>query len=335
MSMKIIERAIRADIPVCLWGAPGTGKTAAVLAAAAEADAYCEVLIGSTMDPTDIVRYALGAEGVEEHPPPWARRLVDASAVGLGTWLFLDELTCAPPSVQAALLRVVNERRVGGLDLSGVRMLAAANPPEQAADGYDLSAATSNRWCHVGWEPNLDEWIGGELSGWGRPDPALEAARADVCAYLGVHSSALLDPPKEGADVRGWPSPRSWSAVARLGSGAPAELVAGLVGPGAAAEFHTWLSTRDLPDPMALLDRRASVPDRGDQAFAALTSCVAAAITRNRQPQLWSLLRDSRPDIALVMLRRAKAAAKRTELVVTPDLDVLSKLAVDRSPARG
>jgi MoxR-like ATPase len=42
--------------------------------------------------------------------------------------------------VQAALLRVVLERTVGDLSLpADVAVVAAANPPEQAADGWDLS----------------------------------------------------------------------------------------------------------------------------------------------------------------------------------------------------
>ena len=56
--------------------------------------------------------------------------------------LFLDELSTAPPAVQAALLRVVLERVVGDLTLPDeVAVVAAANPPDQAADGWDLSGA--------------------------------------------------------------------------------------------------------------------------------------------------------------------------------------------------
>lgn len=57
-----------------------------------------------------------------------------------------DEISTAPPAVQAALLRVVLERVVGDLELpDGVAVIAAANPPEQAAGGWDLSATISRR----------------------------------------------------------------------------------------------------------------------------------------------------------------------------------------------
>ena len=54
--------------------------------------------------------------------------------------------------MQAALLRVVLERVVGDLELpADVAVVAAANPPEQAADGWDLSAPLANRFCHLEW----------------------------------------------------------------------------------------------------------------------------------------------------------------------------------------
>ncbi|EUA17503.1 ATPase associated with various cellular activities AAA_5 domain protein [Mycobacterium xenopi 3993] len=47
-----------------------------------------------------------------------------------------------------------------------VRMIAAANPPEQAAGGYDLEPPLSNRFCHVGFTPSVDEWLDGMATGW-------------------------------------------------------------------------------------------------------------------------------------------------------------------------
>lgn len=65
-----------------------------------------------------------------------AKRLHEAGA----GYLFLDELSTAPPAVQAAMLGVALERRVGDLVLPrAVQVVAAANPPERAADGWDLS----------------------------------------------------------------------------------------------------------------------------------------------------------------------------------------------------
>ena len=91
--------------------------------------------------------------------------------------LFLDELSTAPPAVQAALLRVVLERIVGDLTLpTDVAVVAAANPPEQAADGWDLSAPLANRLCHLNWDIDPRAVADGLAGGWAPPPvPALPA----------------------------------------------------------------------------------------------------------------------------------------------------------------
>src|SRR5699024_1498779 len=117
--------AVRADVPVLLWGSPGTGQTSAVIDLATAAGWVHEVVVGAIREPTDFAGLpVVSGNEVRFAPPRWARRLAGAGE-GL---LFLDELTTAPPAVQAAMLRVVLEREVGDLPLpAGVRIVAAAN----------------------------------------------------------------------------------------------------------------------------------------------------------------------------------------------------------------
>src|ERR1700761_5871610 len=126
--------AVAARVPVLLWGAPGTGKTSAIRSMAEAMDLPCETVIASIREPSDFAGLPIVVgEVVRFAPPAWARRLAE-SGRGL---LFLDELSTAPPAVQAALLRVVLERAVGDLTLPDeVAVVAAANPPEQGADGH-------------------------------------------------------------------------------------------------------------------------------------------------------------------------------------------------------
>ncbi len=113
-AVEALGVAVAARVPVLLWGAPGTGKTSAIRAMAGAMGLPCETVIASIREPSDFAGLPIVVGGeVRFAPPAWARRLAEA---GRGL-LFLDELSTAPPAVQAALLRVVLERAVGDLTL--------------------------------------------------------------------------------------------------------------------------------------------------------------------------------------------------------------------------
>ena len=48
-------------------------------------------------------------------------------------------------------------------------MVAAANPPEQAADGWDISPPLANRFCHLDWDLQAREWADGIVAGFAQP----------------------------------------------------------------------------------------------------------------------------------------------------------------------
>ena len=311
---------INADIPLLIWGAPGTGKTAWLTHQADEFGAALYTIIGSTLEPTDVCGYPIQAGGaLSWAPPDWAisaRRDLDA---GRPVWIFLDELSCAPASVQAALLRVVQERRVAGVDLSGCRIVAAANPVESAADGGLLAPATANRWAHVDWIVDPSTWISGEMSGWGRSLPARRlSAAAKICAYIRANPSDLLRVP-DSADTAGraWPSPRSWSAAIRAVERVDAVgwlyALTACVGAAAAGACRQYIQALDLPDPADLLAGRAKLPSRGDQLYAALLALAAYVTSGERLSDssllaAWHVLGTVRPDVAITAAKILLAA---------------------------
>src|SRR3984885_5312633 len=166
-TVEALGVAVAARVPVLLGGAPGTGKTSVIRAMAEAMGWPCETVIASIREPSDFAGLpVVVGDTVRFAPPAWARRLAEA---GRGL-LFLDELSTAPPAVQAALLRVVLERVVGDLELpQDVSVVAAANPPEQAADGWDLSAPLANRLCHLAWEIDPRAVADGLAGGWAAP----------------------------------------------------------------------------------------------------------------------------------------------------------------------
>ncbi len=315
--LEALTLAVSADLPVLLWGEPGIGKTAALNQLADALALPLTTVIASVHEPSDfsglpVVGDDPAVQGVPMAPPDWAVRLVRA---GRGL-LFLDELSTAPPAVQAALLRVVLERRIGALRLPpGVRVVAAANPRSSAADGWELSPPLANRFVHLQWTYDHEVVVRGLGGTWPRatlprltaerlPD-AVAFARRAVCELLAARPGLVHQLPKNEASRGGpWPSPRSWEMVLRLiafatAAGASREvlsmLVRGAVGDGPGLELLASLDRMDLPDPEVLLaDPAAAVlPERGDLRRTVLDGVVEAVRRRPDQARwdaAWALL---------------------------------------------
>jgi len=263
-------------------------------------------------------------------PPRFA---VEAAAEG-GV-IFLDELTTAPPAVQAALLRAVIDRAFGDLEMdpSRVSIVAAANPPAEAAGGWDLAAPLANRFGHVRFELSPMEWTETFPGYWGRPpnlsfgEQAVDErrwsrARSLVAGFLRSRPSLLLQLPDDvSRHGDAWPSPRTWDYASRLIAAAEQRrvgltdvlpLLAGCVGEGPALELAAWARDLDLPDPEDLLahPERYRHPDRGDQAYAIISAVCQAAIddlTPERWLAAWTVLAAAAsagsPDVAAAAAR--------------------------------
>ncbi|ALO06394.1 ATPase family protein [Streptomyces venezuelae] len=352
--LEALTLAVAADLPVLLWGEPGIGKTAALTQLAASLDLPLTTVIASVHEPSDfsglpVVGDDPAEQGIPMAPPDWAVRLVRA---GRGL-LFLDELSTATPAVQAALLRLVLERRVGALRLPpGVRIVAAANPRASAADGWELSPPLANRFVHLRWTHDHEVVVRGLGGTWPRAtlprlDPtklpeAVDFARRAVCGLLAARP-ALVHRLPSGETQRGgaWPSPRSWEMTLQLIAFATAAgsardvlslLVRGTVGDGPGLELLAALDRMDLPDPEVLLAAPddADLPERGDLRQAALDGVVAAVRARpakSRWDAAWTLLvramETGAPDLVVVPAT-ALAALREGEWDVPASIERLA-----------
>ncbi|MCX4613637.1 MULTISPECIES: AAA family ATPase [Streptomyces] len=331
IQLEALTLAVAADLPVLLWGEPGIGKTAALTQLAAALDLPLTTVIASVHEPSDfsglpIVGDDPAQQGVPMAPPDWAVRLVRA---GRGL-LFLDELSTAPPAVQAALLRLVLERRIGALQLPPeVRIVAAANPRSSAADGWELSPPLANRFVHLQWTHDHEVVVRGLGGTWPRAtlprlDPerlpeAVDFARRAVCGLLSARPGLVHRLPSNETRRGGpWPSPRSWEMTLGLVAFATAAgssrevlslLVRGTVGDGPGLELLASLDRMDLPDPETLLadPAGADLPERGDLRQAVLDGVVAAVRgrpERSRWDAAWALLvralETGAPDLVVV-----------------------------------
>ncbi|WP_322794869.1 ATP-binding protein [Tepidiforma sp.] len=310
-TLEALSIAVQARVPVLLWGPPGTGKSSTVRKLGESLCLPVETVIASIREPSDFAGLPVVGEGcVTFAPPSWATRLAKA---GEGI-LFLDELTTAPPAVQAALLRVALERTVGDLELPpGVAVVAAANPPDQAAGGWELSLPLANRFLHLERQLSAAAWVSSMASGWKRPairdlpaswNAARTEARRSVAAFIDHRPDLLLKLPNERAQqhqVGAWPSPRSWEMLAtalgaawsvNASAAAVEKLVIGAIGAPAAREFLEGLRTGFSWDAADILRHpdRFTLPSRPDALLALLDAVCVRVIEGLPTPQgdaLW------------------------------------------------
>jgi hypothetical protein len=307
--LQALGICVSARVPVLLWGNPGEGKTA-VVESAAELGWHVETLIVSHYEPSDFAGLpVVRPDGsVELAPPGWATRLAEVEGRAIA---FFDEFSTASPALQAAALRPLTHYEVGALRLpETVSFVAAANPADVAAAGWELAAPTASRFVHLDWSLPLEVYAECLVTGaW----PALpvyddvpdldERAAAElvlVSGFLRARESQLSVIPKEAAARgRAFPTPRTWSYAARLSSyaralGAPPAvrrlLVSGCVGDAVAHEFLSWVASQDLPQPEELLadvDAVDFAGFRADRVYVVLQS-VLAAIARDNRGRRWT-----------------------------------------------
>lgn len=276
MSNSAFYIAAQAGCVPMAQGSPGCGKTASVTAFARALRRPIEVIIGGMMEPADVGGYPYpdaATHVMNMLPGAWISRINKEPSV-----LFFDELTNCPHAVQAAQLRVINERRVGEIEIRPETIICAAcNPVGQAANGVELSPPMANRLVHLNWSIDWEVWRKGLMQGLNFDDPSFPILPdnwqethltpvASLVSAFQMRKPSLFDafPVNEVSKQSGaWPSMRSWSmgiqclAAAKAcnaGEAVEQELLTGCVGAGAAIEFDEWRNSLDLPDPRQVID---------------------------------------------------------------------------------
>ena len=306
-ALSALGVCISARIPVLLWGNPGEGKTA-VVESATEQGWHVETVIITHSEPSDFAGLpVVTSDGsVSLAPPAWAKRLAAHEGSSIA---FFDEFSTASPALQAAALRPLTHYEVGSIQLPPtVSFVAAANPSDVAAAGWELAAPTASRFVHLDWGMPYEVFAEGLVTGHWPPLPVhaipptypqfLDGERVLVSGFLRARESQLSAIPKNAADRgRAFPTPRTWDYAARLSALSKAIeaservrhlLIAGAIGDIAAHEFIQWTAANDLPDPETLLADPQSAsfegmrPDRVYVTLQGVLAAVARRVTEDR-----------------------------------------------------
>jgi len=282
---------------VFLWGPPGVGKSSVVRQAAAAMKMPLLDVRAALLDPTDVRGIPAVVDGRAVWcPPSFLPRAEDPRGI-----LFLDELSAAPPLVQASLYQLVLDRRVGEYELPpGWRIVAAGNRASDRSISYRMPAALANRFVHLDFEIDVDDWRAWAINAQVHPL---------VLGFLTFRQELLLD--MSNPD-RGFPTPRSWeiaSDTLRV-FGSPRlvrDILPGVVGEGAAIEFLAYCDKVLSADAVLAIvadPDAASLPTNLGDLYALVAYLVTAGAQDGKvRSAAGRLLHRLSPELAVLLTR--------------------------------
>lgn len=289
---------MQCGIPVKYEGPPGVAKSSSILQLAQRLGRELLLLIGSTHAPEDFSGIPFGVDGKDffvMKPPKFAERLTRPGAI-----LAVDEINTNGPSILAAFLSMLTERRLGDIQIHPDTMFwAACNPPEMAPNASPLPKSMNNRFYHAKWKHDFESYAQGmesEDNDWGKPefpviDPDWKRFRPQfgslIVSFLRANPSMQIAVP-DNDEQMAFPTPRSWTylrdALAAAESiDAPSniqnQICKGLVGDTAAGQFMRHIKIADLINAEAILDGKEEFQydkKRPDLAVCLLPALITA-----------------------------------------------------------
>lgn len=219
-----IQHAIKRKRPLFVWGPPGIGKSQIVAEVAQSQNRPLIDVRLPLMEPTDIRGIPYLAEVKvydkdgnlvrDEQNVPLTEKVfrwstpsdlpTDENSRAL---VFFDEMSAAPPSVQAATYQIILNRRIGNYQLpEDVVIVAAGNRVKDKGVAYNMPMPLANRFSHVTLAVDFDDWQQWAL---------INRVHKDVVGYLSFQPNDLnvFNP---SSDSYAFATPRSWYFVSEL-----------------------------------------------------------------------------------------------------------------------
>ena len=262
---------------VMLWGPPGVGKSQAVRQVGKDIEQQTgkKVVITDVrlllFNPIDL--RGIPTANADKTLAIWLKPQIfqmDPSQELINI-LFLDEISAAPQSVQAAAYQITLDRVVGEHKLpDNCIVIAAGNRVTDKSVSFKMPKALANRLLHIEVEGSFDSW---------RSWAEKAGIHEKVLGFLSFRTDKLFGfDPK--TDDLAFATPRSWEMVSNLLTNVCEDvnlmypMIAGLLGNALAVEFRSWWSLHnDLPDTEAIFDgREMHLPKRADALYAVVAS---------------------------------------------------------------
>lgn len=261
---------------VMLWGAPGIGKSQAIRQLADAIGSVCDKRVNVTdvrlllFNPIDL--RGIPTANADKTLAVWLRPQIfqmDESEDVINI-LFLDEISAAPQSVQAAAYQITLDRVVGEHRLpENCIVIAAGNRTTDKSVAFKMPKALANRLLHIE--------VLGVFASW--KEWAIKSGVNDkVVGFLSFRPKHLMAFDTSSEDLA-FATPRSWEMVSNLLNTTDGDiervfsLIAGLVGTGVAVELRTWAKVyKQLPSMDDIFDGNMPPCPTSTDALYALTA---------------------------------------------------------------
>ena len=258
---------------VMLWGPPGVGKSQGIRQVAKE----IAERTGKKVEITDVRLLLFNPVDLRGIPTAnedktlavWLKPKIFQmdDSEDIVNILFLDEISAAPQSVQAAAYQITLDRTVGEHRLpDNCIVIAAGNRVTDRSVAFTMPKALANRLCHIEIVGDSKSWHDWAIS---------SGVNSIVLGFLDYNPSMLMkfDPMSDGLS---FPTPRSWEMVSNILNNVSENiagvypLIAGCIGDAAAYELRTWSEVYSkIPEVETVFNGTAEgVPARPEILFA-------------------------------------------------------------------
>ena len=267
---------------VMLWGPPGIGKSQAVLQIADRLTADTGKKVSITdirlllYNPVDL--RGIPTADKDRTTAVWLRpQIFDLDPCNdVVNIVFLDEISAAPQSVQAAAYQITLDHKIGEHKLpDNCIVIAAGNRVTDKSVAFKMPKALSNRMMHLEIDSSAEDWNTWAVG---------RGINEKIIGFLSFRPDYLMCFDSSN-DELAYPTPRSWEMASIILNTVSDDidevftLLAGIIGSGVAAEIRSWAKIYDrLPSIKDIFNgRMPGIPQGIDTLYALISAMTGYA----------------------------------------------------------
>lgn len=280
------KSSLKSVYPPFLWGATGIGKSNAIyqLAKRIEDETGKKAIVTDARlllyTPLDLRGVAIA--DAKKETTVWLKPDIfkmDDSEDTVNI-LFLDELSAAPQSMQAAAYQICLERKIGEHSLpENCIVIAAGNRMTDMSVSYKMAKALCNRLMHFNVLTDYEKW---------RKWAVEKGINDKIIAFLGLYTNRLYIEP--GTSDLAFSTPRAWENVSSILNNFSGNvdmaytLIAATIGSDTALEFKTFCDGNlHKPSIDDILDGKCKEFPRSHSVMYEVVSSLIAKVQEKKE----------------------------------------------------